>query len=145
MDRIATYTVEWTVLDFFDGLKEGFNGQYQLYYLAIKIKKNEWEVLYIGQVTKQTVSDRLLGGHDAFKTVIHDFDEEIFIGLGRVSKRSLKDDELSNIELALISCHKPRLNGVGVKMYRGDTIRIINTIPDDAESGHDLDDEIILS
>ena len=139
---MVKFTVEWNICYFVAGLQEGFDPKYNLYYIAIELAKKDWEVLYIGMTTKQTVSDRLLGNHEALKTVIVDYDEDIYIGLGRVTKRAKTDDDLTNVEQALISYHKPRLNGVGVKRYRGESIAVLNIEADDTEFRLDLEEEI---
>ncbi len=141
---MAVYTIEWEVFEVIAGLQSGFNPKYNLYYIAIE-KQNEWEVLYLGMTSKQTVSDRLLNKHEALKTVIHDYDEDIYIGLGCVKNRNKTDEDLANIELALISHHKPRLNGVGVKRYKGEKITVKNTEHEDSDYGIDLDEEIVLT
>jgi len=142
---MAKYTVEWNICEFVPGLQDGFDSKYNLYYIAIEHTKKEWEVLYIGMTSKQTVSDRLLGNHEALKTVIHDYDEKIYIGLGRVTKKTKTDDELASIEQALISYHKPRLNAAYVKRYKGEHIIVVNIEHNDSEYGLDLDEEIILT
>ena len=52
---MTRYEIEWTILDFMEALREGFNEDYDLYYLGIK-KLLRGELLYIGKVYKQSVS-----------------------------------------------------------------------------------------
>ena len=144
-DPVVRYTVEWDVLPFINALKEGFNKKYNLYYLAIGTKRDkEWEVVYIGMTFKQTVSDRLLGVHPKLKSAITDYEDDHWVGLGRVVKRNITPEQLSTIESALISYHKPSLNGVGVGRWTGDRITISNLDVEDSENHNDLKEEFTL-
>ena len=75
--NMAKYNIEWTTHDFMDGLRKGFDGQYSLYYLEIKRRRfSPPEVLYIGKTSRQTVSDRLLGGHEKLKALLTDYESK---------------------------------------------------------------------
>ena len=76
------------------------------------------------------------------KTILTDFNEKVYIGLGDVRKKNLTKDELKHIEIALISYHKPRINAIGVKHYKGIPIRIKNNESGKTEYSIDLDKEI---
>ena len=137
------YTIEW---DYFDSLQEGlhnaFDERYNLYMLFLKkegraAKKQEPELMYIGMTTT-TVGDRLLSKHDAFKTLLRDFDAQpISIALGRIKQEGISISDFRNVdseniedvefskdfikstaeyvEYHLIAKFKPKLNGTGVK------------------------------
>ncbi len=142
---MVKYNIEWNTLHFMDALKEGYNRKYNLYYIALGEEKDEsWDVVYLGQTSKQTVSDRLLGGHDKLKSVITDFDDDIWIGLGRIKKQKLSKMELDQIEKALISFHKPILNGAHVGRWEDEKITICNMDAEDCDYEHDLEEEFTL-
>ena len=78
------------------------------------------------------------------KTAITDLDDDIWVGLGRVTKRSITPEELGLIESALILYHKPKLNGVGVGRWTGNRITISSFDIEDCENYHDLEEEFTL-
>jgi hypothetical protein len=56
-------------------------------------------------------------------------------------QKSITDGVIRNIESLMIAEFKPRLNGVGVKKYKGPKLSVIAECPDDPDWG-DLNWEI---
>jgi len=61
-----------------------------------------------------------------------------------VRKRNLSDKEQENIEKALISHHKPRLNGTGSGRYKGPKISITNEESDDTDYNLNLYEDVVF-
>jgi len=134
---IPIYEIKWDYFDDFEeALRFGFDAKYLWYQIFLRPSglgffKNP-ELVYIGTST-QTISDRLLGKHEALKAIYREMDNDVSIaqgfwtGGGRFrNQKTISSNVIKEIEAALIAEFKPRLNGVGVKGYQGKTIGIIS-------------------
>jgi hypothetical protein len=101
----------------------------------IFLQKEEWlgiskkrELVYIGMTCEQTVSERLLNKHEALKSCLREMDGNVIIALGAWGgrKKTIDKKAIKDIEHLMISTFKPRLNGVGVKEYKGVQLSIIS-------------------
>ena len=130
---MVIYEIFWIYNDFENILREGFMKEY-CWYMIFLWKKGllfkeaifgDPELVYIGKAVKQAVSDRLLRGHDQLIMCLRDFDQKIVMGVGKSENPStLSEEEIGNIESALIAKFKPRLNAHGLKEYKGPRIII---------------------
>lgn len=138
------YDIEWEVYQFFEGLQKGFNKEEEALWYMIFLKGKglstlkKPELVYIGSAYKQTVSERLLNKHDALQSAIREMDRKIMIGLGywvgggkKKNQKEISEGAVRGIESAMIAEFKPRLNGVGVKKYKGSKIKIDSSYPND--------------
>lgn len=137
-----TYKIEWKVFNLEEALRQGFKAEENFLWYMIFLEE-KWlgmskghELVYIGMVCDQTVSDRLLNKHEALKSCLRDLEHGIVIALGSWmgKEKSISKENIKNIEAAMIANFKPRLNGVGVKKYKGPAIVI------ESESDKDWDE-----
>jgi hypothetical protein len=142
------YEIEWDVHKFFEGLQNGFDEMALWYMIFLKGKGlsrfKKPEMIYIGSAYKQTVSERLLNRHEALQSAIREMDGEIMIGLGywvgggiRKNQKGITEGAVRSIESVIIAEFKPRLNGIGVKKYKGTKIKVVSSYLDD-ENWEDL-------
>ena len=121
------YKIEWDIFDnfFLEGLDKGFNEDYNWY--MINSMDREEEILYIGMAYKQSVSDRLLSNHAAFKQIIKEVDEKIYLAFGRfINEKNITEEKIRDIEAAMIDNFKPKYNASGIRGYKGKPIKIIS-------------------
>lgn len=130
---MVIYEIFWIYNDFENILREGFNEEFCWYMILLRKKGlvfkdavfGDPELVYIGKAVKQAVSDRLLRGHDQLIMYLRDFDRKIMMAVGKPENpRTLSEEEIGNIESALIAKFKPRLNAHGLKEYKGPRIII---------------------
>jgi hypothetical protein len=132
---MVTYKIKWEAYDLEKALKKGFMLEKNFLWYMIFLQKEEWlgiskkrELVYVGMTCEQTVSERLLNKHEALKSCLREMDGNVIIALGAWGgrKKTIDKKTIKDIEYLMISAFKPRLNGVGVKEYKGIQLSIIS-------------------
>lgn len=143
MPRKKTVNLEWEYFpDFQEALHAGFDEDFGLYAIFLRrtgIKQFlKPELVYIGS-TMKTVSERLLQSHEGLISALRDLGEEHYIefAFGAFTK-PIDEALLRDVESALIADFKPRLNGVGVKSYKGQPLTIESECEDEKQLNFSL-------